>query len=43
MLDKGYNVIYDKRLREIENIDFGIEFRENYKILFVLEYVYSCL
>lgn len=43
MLDKGYNATYEERLREIENIDLGIEPRENYKTLLVLEYAYSRL
>lgn len=43
MLKNGYNINYKEKLRDIENLDFGNEFREKYKIYFVLEYVYNCL
>lgn len=43
MLKNGYNIDYKEKLRDIENLDFGNEFREKYKIYFVLEYVYNCL
>lgn len=41
MLKYGYIVDYKEKLKSIEELDFGDEFREKYKIFFVLEYVYN--